>query len=80
MKGKRASRDELIAYLYTLPVDVVLETVEAYTHGFDQCVGTTDLILEGDNSNVEFIDLRGNPHTKPDSASYNKCFLKFGTT
>lgn len=80
MKGRRATRDELIAFLQTLPEDVILEVVEAYTLGWDQCVGTTDLILEGDNSNVEFTDLRGNQFVKPDQPHFNKTYVKFGTT
>jgi len=78
MKNKRATRDELIAYLQTLPEDVILEVLKEHRGDWHTSVSTVDLILDGDDSNVEFTDLRGSRFIKPGQLHYNKTFLVLG--
>lgn len=75
----RTPVDELIAYLQTLPKDVILEVCsEDRSSSWGTMVIVEDLDLDPYTGNVEFLDMRGNPHVKPENITYNKVYLRFG--
>lgn len=74
----RATRDELIAYLQTLPEDVILQVCCEESRDWYTCVIVEDLDLDPYTGNVEVMDMRGNPHVTPDRESYGKVYLQFG--
>lgn len=55
------TRDELIAYLQSLPEHTEIEVMRAYCCGYSTCVERVPLEL---GENTELLDLRGNPFAK----------------
>lgn len=74
----------LIEWLQTQPEDAIIEVASVTGHGYDGPLVSMVTLQEKDlgdyGDEVSVVDMRGNPHVKPDAPYYNKVFIQFGNT
>lgn len=74
--------EKLIQWLQTQPQEAIVEVATVTGHGYGGAeVGYHELQesdLQENGEQVGVVDLRGNPHIKPDQPYYGKVYIQFG--